>query len=153
MAPSPPRPVTGGLTCRGNPRSGLTLVEVLIATAILAAGLTALISATGRCLAVARKAKELELARRLIGQVDLEIPPNFEEIEEGVESGRFGGDFKDYSWEREIVAFEEEEIEMFTVTTRVLWSAQGRDAHEEVTTYIYGPTYVRDEPARQGGGR
>jgi hypothetical protein len=113
--------------------------------------LTALISATGRCLAVARKAKEFEVARRLIGQVDLEIPPNFEEVVEGVESGRFGGDYSDYTWEREIVAFEDEEIEMYTVTTRVFWSSRGNQAHEEVTTYIYGPTYVRGAAA--GGGR
>ncbi len=84
-------------------RSGLTLIEVMLATVILAVGLTALVTATSRCLAVAGKAKEYETARRLVGQVDLEIPIEFEELEEGAESGRFSGEFRDYTWRREII--------------------------------------------------
>ena len=131
-------------------RSGLTLIEVLLATVILAVGMTALVTATSRCLAVAGKAKEYEIARRLVGQVDLEIPPDFEELEEGVETGQFGGEFRDYTWQREIIAFEDEELEMFTVITSVMWSRKGSEAKEEVTTYIYGPTYARGEEGEVG---
>lgn len=116
---------------------------MILATAILGIGLTTLVAATSRCLAVARKAKQYEMARRLIGQVDLEIPPNFEELEEGEESGQFERPYEAYTWEREIVEFEDEELEMFAVRTAVFWNDRGTEAKEEVMTYIYGPTYVR----------
>jgi len=123
--------------------SGLTLIEVILATAILAIGITVLVSAAGRCLAVARKAKEYEVARRLIGQVDLEIPPDFEELEEDVETGRFSAPYRDYTWRREITELPEEELEMFLVRTGVYWSSKGKEISEETLTYIYGPAYAR----------
>ena len=141
-----PRRVGG----RSRATGGLTLIEVILATTILAVGLSAMMAAVGRCLAVAGKAKEYEVARRLVGQVDLEIPPDFEELEEGIEQGRFGAPFDDYRWEREILDFDDEEYEMFLVRTRVTWSTKGRDAYEETMSYIYGPTYVR---GGQGGRR
>ena len=137
-------------TNRHRGKAGLTLIEVMLATTILAVGLTAMMAAVGRCLAVAGKAKEYEVARRLVGQVDLEIPPDFEELEEGIEQGRFGAPFDDYLWEREILEFDDEEYQMFLVRTRVTWSTKGRDAYEETMSYIYGPTYVR---GGQGGRR
>ncbi len=124
-------------------KAGLTLIEVMLATVILAVGLTTLISATTRCLAVARKAKEYETARRLIGQVDLEIPPDFEDLEEDVETGNFSSPFQDYAWRREIVEHETEDFQLFTVKTEVSWSNKGKNSHESVETYIYKPTYVR----------
>ena len=124
-------------------RAGLTLIEVMLATVILSVGLSALITATGRCLAVARKALEYETARRLVGQVDLEIPPDFEELEEGMESGRFSPPFEAYTWTREIEEHEDEEFELFIVRTRVSWTRKGKEASEGVATYLYKPTYVR----------
>jgi hypothetical protein len=119
------------------------LIEVILATAILATGLVALIAATSRCLAVARRAKEYETARRLLGQVDLEIPPNFEEIKDGVETGQFGGDFADYTWKRAIEELDDEEFQLFVVRTSVTWSSRGSRSSEEVVTYVFGPTYIR----------
>ena len=133
---------------RRDLRAGLTLIEVILATAILGIGMSVLVAATSRCLAVASKAKQYETARRLIGQVDLEIPPDLEELEEGVENGRFSDPYADYTWEREITEFEDEELEMFAVRTAVYWNNKGAEAKEEVMTYIYGPTYVRKDSDR-----
>lgn len=126
-----------------NLRAGVTLIEVMLATVILSAGISALVLAATRALAVAGKAKEYETARRLIGQVDLEIPPNFQELEENVESGNFGPPYEEYSWEREILEMEEEDLKMFIVRTAVFWSRLGKDRSEEVVTYIYGPAHPR----------
>jgi len=128
---------------RKHGRAGVTLIEVLLATVILSAGITTLVLAATRALAVARKAKEYETARRLIGQVDLEIPPSFEEIEEDTETGNFDDPYRDYSWEREITEMEDEELKMFTVRTAVFWSNKGQEKSEEVVTYIYGPAHPR----------
>ena len=129
-------------TASQSRRAGLTLIEVILATAILGIGLTTLVAATSRCLAVARKAQQYEVARRLIGQVDLEIPPNFEELEDSLENGQFERPYQDYTWEREILEFEDEELEMFSVRTAVYWNDRGTEAKEEVMTYVYGPTAV-----------
>jgi len=135
-------------------RSGMTLIEVILATAILGIGLTSLVAATSRCLSVARKAKEYEVARRLIGQIDLEVPIEFnEELEEGVEQGEFTGAFSGYTWEREIEEFEDEELQMFTVRSRVTWTDRNRDVYEEVISYIYEPTYRKNTAPGARTGR
>lgn len=124
-------------------RAGLTLIEVILATAILGIGIASLVAAATRCLAVARKAREYEIARRLIAQVDLEVPIQFEEIEEGEESGDFEDPYEGYAWIREIVEISEDELEMFEVRTTVTWKDRSKQASESVVTYIYGPTYPR----------
>lgn len=121
----------------------MTLIEVILATAILGIGIASLVAAAAKCIAVARKAREYEVARRLIGQVDLEMPIQFEELEEGEETGEFEDPFEDYSWSREIVEISEDELEMFEVRTTVNWSDRRGVASESVVTYIYGPTYPR----------
>ena len=134
-----------GRNCRSGARSGMTLIEVVLATAILGIGLTSLVAATSRCLSVARKAKEYEVARRLIGQIDLEVPIVFnDELEAGVEQGEFAGEYSGYTWEREIEEFEDEELQMFTVRSRVTWTDRNRDVYEEVISYIYEPTYRKN---------
>lgn len=124
-------------------REGLSLIEVLVALVIMGVGISSMVVATSRSLAVARKAKQYETARRLVGQVDLEIPLNLEEIEEGTESGRFTGEFRDYSWTRETTKIEPEELEMYYIRTSVSWTEKGKRASEDVETYLFGPTYTR----------
>ena len=139
-----------------RPRSGLTLVEVLLALAILGAGLVVLVATASRCLAVARQAKQYETARLLLDRVDLENPLQLEEeIEAGTEEGRFEGDYRDYRWTRVIQEmWEEEEDEgLFQVTTRVSWSDRGHNAYEETVTFLYAPQRVGgsfERPAGEG---
>lgn len=128
--------------CAGR-RAGLTLIEVILATAILGVGIASLVAATAQCLAVARKAREYEIARRLVAQVDLEVPIQFEELEEGEESGEFEDPYEGYTWLREIEEISEDELEMYEVRTTVSWSDRSGKASESVVTYIYGPTYPR----------
>lgn len=128
-----------------NRRSGLSLIEVMIAMAILATGLFALIATASRCMSVARKAKNYEKARHLMALVDKEDPlPLREEIEDGVESGSFDGHYG-YSWTREIkkvselAADDKDDDGLYEVVTRVFWSDSGKKAFEEVVTYIHAP--------------
>lgn len=55
-------------------RRGMTLIEVLIALAILGAGLFGLMMAASRCLAVVRVARDYELARRTLDLGELDHP-------------------------------------------------------------------------------
>jgi len=134
--------------------AGFTLVEVLLAMAILGLCMTGLLTAVSQSLSIARKARIYDTARNLIARVELEQPLLLEEeIEEGTEDGDFEGGPEGYRWQRTIELAEtgseetglfSEEQELFKVTTRVIWERRGRDEFEEVTTYLYRPGQGED---------
>jgi len=120
-------------------KSGLTLIEVMLAVVILGIGSGVLMLATSRCLAVISKSRHYSTAQRLISQVGAEHPLNRAEIKEGKQSGTFyneGG----YNWEREITPSENENRKgMYTVRTRVSWSDRQHNNFEETVTWYYIP--------------
>jgi len=120
-------------------KTGLTLIEVLIALIILSVGVSSMMVAMSRCLAVVRTARNLDVARSLMRQVDIENPIDRKTIEETTEAGDFEN-AEAYTWSREIFMVDEEERPgLFLVTTRVEWSDRGRDSFEEIITYKYAP--------------
>lgn len=120
-------------------KRGMTLIEVLIALVILSVGVSAMMMAMSRCLAVIRTARNREVARSLIRQVDVVFPIDKTTIEETTESGDFE-DTKGFSWTREVLMVDEEERPgLFYVTTRIQWAERGKDAFEEITIYKYAP--------------
>ena len=121
-------------------RAGLTLIEVMLALAILGLGLSALIATVSRCLGVVRQAKNFQTARHLLARAELEKPLQLEEkIEEGSEAGGFEGGPHDYRWSRTVERLGREEDGLFTVALRVSWSDKGRAAFEEIVTCLYAP--------------
>lgn len=120
-------------------KRGLTLIEILIALMILSVGVSSMMVAMSRCLAVVRTARNRNVAYALIRRVDIEHPINDKDMEELSESGTFD-DTPGYTWQREIITVDEEERPgLFLVTVRILWSERGREAFEEITTYKYAP--------------
>lgn len=118
-------------------KKGLTLVEVMLAIAILGIGAGVLLVATSRCMAVATKTQRYSRAHRLMLRVKAENPISRgrDEIVTGTDSGTFEDDF---SWEREITESDAEGREgLYTVRTRVSWSARGKNAFEETRHYLY----------------
>lgn len=117
--------------------NGLTLIEVLLAVAILGVGAGVLMLATARCLAVISQSRHYSAAQRLILQVGAENPLTRAAIEAKSESGKFSDD-PDYTWEREIIEPENENQKgLYTVRTRVSWSDRGRESFEQVVTWHY----------------
>ena len=120
-------------------RSGMTLIEVLIALIILSVGVSSMMVAMSRCLAVVRTARNRDVSRNLLRQVDIENPIDRKTIEETSESGDFE-DHEAYTWYREVIMVDEEERPgLFLVTTRIQWSERGKDAFEEIVAYKYAP--------------
>ena len=110
-----------------------------MALVILSIGVSALMMAMSRCLAVVRTARNREMARALIRRVDVENPIERVEMGELSESGDFDTP-EGYDWFREISMVDEEERPgLFLVITRVQWSERGRDTFEEITAYKYAP--------------
>ncbi len=139
--------ITGKETCsfhrstnpsiRCSNSRGLTLIEVLLAVAILGVGAGVLMLATARCLAVISQSRHYSAAQRLILQVGAENPLTRADLEVKSESGKFSDD-PDYTWEREIIEPENENQKgLYTVRTRVRWSDRGRESFEEVVTWHY----------------
>ena len=122
-------------------KSGLTLIEVMLALTILGLGVLTLVSAASKCLGVARQAKNFETARHLLGVVEVENPLQLEEeIEEGSDGGTFDNGPDGFTWSRDItIVGDEEEDGLFEVKTRVYWSDRGKQTYEEVITYLYAP--------------
>lgn len=120
-------------------KKGLTLIEVLVALVILSVGVSGLMMAMSRCLAVVRAARSRDVARGLIQRVEIEHPIEKVDMDEMSDSGDFD-DLPGYVWFRDIVMVDEEERPgLFEVTTRIQWSERGRDAFEEITVFKYAP--------------
>lgn len=120
-------------------KKGLTLIEVLVALVILSVGVSGLMMAMSRCLAVVRASRSRDVARGLIQRVEIEHPIEKVDMDEMSDSGDFD-DLPGYVWFRDIVMVDEEERPgLFEVTTRIQWSERGRDAFEEITVFKYAP--------------
>jgi len=120
-------------------KSGLTLIEVLIAMVILSVGVSSMMLAMSRCLAVVRTARNRDVARSLLWLMDVEHPIDKQSIEELSESGDFE-DTEGYTWQREVIMVDEEyRPGLYLVTTKIEWSRRGKSAFEELVEYKYAP--------------
>ncbi len=123
---------------------GLTLIETLLAVAILGISLSVLVAAAGQALGVVRRARNFATARHLLEIVELENPvPDLAEAAGTVETGGFDSPYDAYRWERTVEPVLDlmgEETQYYTVRTRVYWSDRGQETFEEVVTGAYVPT-------------
>ena len=124
-------------------RSGMTLLEVLIALTILSVGLIGLVSATSRCLAAARQTRDFARARELLARVDVEAPlvPELG-IEAGEEEDSFETEAGDVRWTRDIAHLgDDDELDegLFRITTSIEFGDEGNRRRESATTLLYAP--------------
>ncbi len=95
---------------RRGPRAGFTLIEVMVAAAILVACIVPLLGAITQGLRSASNARDFvlasQLARNKMAQLELERFPEFE----GTDSGDFGSDYPGFSWRTEM--FKSPELEL-----------------------------------------
>ena len=116
-------------------RNGFTLIEVMLAVAIMSASAFALLLATSRCLGVASRSRKYHDAVSILDRGELEHPLIVtNEVYENVvgEITYPGG----YTFERTVEGTEEDE-DLFIVRTRVTWAARGKSGFEEVAQYLY----------------
>jgi len=130
------------MTPKNISRQGLSLVELLLALAILGLGLSGLVTATSRCLAIAGRLERYQEARRLLSEIEALDPLFREDVETGRTSGTFDPPYQAYRWEREIeeVPFLDiEEPLLYHIRYRVSWSERGQESFEEAEMYYYAP--------------
>lgn len=126
---------------RGNTRrAGLTLIEVMLALVILGTGMVALVTAAGRCISVARQAKNYESARELLARVEVEKPIMLEEEPEDIAGGgSFEPPFEMFKWSRTVEQEGFEEDGLWRVATEITWTEHKSARKERVETLIYWP--------------
>ncbi|MFO7871052.1 MAG: prepilin-type N-terminal cleavage/methylation domain-containing protein [Kiritimatiellia bacterium] len=117
-----------------KPREGMTLVEMMLALAILGAALAWLLASTSSCLAVIKKSIRYQEAQWTFGVGELEhVVGNLEEVEDmEVEPVEYDG----YTFSRE-VGEDSDEDNLYVVRTRVSWGEGEGKYIEEVARYMY----------------
>lgn len=121
-------------------RTGVTLIEVTIAVAILGAALTILLAGASRCLAVMKASRNYQEAQWTFGRGELDFPlivsNDIEELEVDPEEYDNGFTF----WREVEEKDDEEENEgLYVVTSKIRWTSRGRDAIEEIVQYVFFP--------------
>ena len=114
------------------------MIEVLIATVILSIGLTALLAAASRCLAVMRVSKEYQDAQWVLSVGELENPilPTEEYSDWEVSEEAHG----EIAYTREVLEPNEKHKDgLFILTSRASWSRRDRESYEEVVRLVFVP--------------
>ena len=134
---------------RKKQQLGLTLIEVLMALAIMGIGVTGLVASASRCLAIVRKAKNYENARRLLGEVEIKLQEHLLEMEEAgdelveeSESWSLNPPYSAYTgtWSLTLVGEEDSETAgLFELRMRIAWADHGKESYEEITSYLFTP--------------
>ena len=135
---NPSYPLQSQITNRKS-QIGLTLIEVLLALVILGTGLVALVTAAGRCISVARQAKNYETARELLAVVEVEKPMLLEEEPEDIAGNGSFDSHPGFRWVREIEQEGYEEDGLWRVKTQILWTEDKTARREEVVQLLYWP--------------
>lgn len=119
-------------------RGGFTLVEVLLAVAILGIGFGVLLTGLSACLAAFRVSARFQEAQWVLGQGEALYPlrPSADVLEEHPVAPD-PSILEGYTFER-IVEEDEDEDNLFVVRTRVFWSGGAETGtFDEVTRYVW----------------
>jgi len=126
-------PRTSQQTAHG--RRGFTLLEVLLAVAILTTGLVIVFQgfSTGlRAASFAQKETTAALlAQTLITEIEME-----EGVTLGTEEGEFEEDFAGYRWRTDVTESDEAVSGLYEVRIAVLWIDAGRERELTVTKLV-----------------
>lgn len=130
----PCRPLQGADCC---PRSGFTLLEVMIAMSIFFISIFAILELTNRSLNMAR-ALQYTHADPAILAAEITLEP---ELEEGSESGDFGDMYPNATWERLItpVEIDGEPIGLFQVDFLVTELVGRKRVQSGLSILLYRP--------------
>jgi general secretion pathway protein I len=117
-----------------NRKSGFTLLEVMIAVAILGAALVTILSLNSRSILLGSESASILLATMLaqekLGEIEIERP-----LKAGWSSGNFEL-YPEFHFQREVAPTKVNGLKQ--VILRVSWSNQGQEEELEIITYIIG---------------
>ena len=118
-------------------KRGLTLIEVILAVAILGVCMTVLLASVSRCLAAIGSVRDYQTAQAALGLGEVEHPLLIEEdIDElVVDDVEY---FEKYVFSREVDEKDpDEEDGLYVLRTKIAWTKRGRKPFHEVVRYVY----------------
>jgi len=104
-----------GLKVKANSSSGFTLLEVMLAMAILAIALVAVFQSQSQSISMAGQARFATTAS-LLAQSKMAEVETMDPGEINADSGDFGDDFPDYSWKVDVTEAQVENVKKIEVT-------------------------------------
>ena len=119
-----------------NAQRAFTLVEAVVALAILSIGIFVIIEATARCLAVIRVSRNYQTARSALDRYESEHPLLTNKVADIF--------VQDEEWppgfhtQRELEAVDGEK-KLYIIKTSVAWSESGQASAEKVVSFLYVP--------------
>jgi prepilin-type N-terminal cleavage/methylation domain-containing protein len=121
---------------RSTSNNGFTLIEVLLAAAILGVGLGMMLTGASRCLAAMKQARKYQEAQWTLnrGLLDHPLLPT-DEVDDWNISGETYDNGLTFSREVEEEPIDEEDG-LFLVRSRVVWWERGREGREEIVQYF-----------------
>ncbi len=125
-----------------NNRSGMTLVEVLLAATLLGLGLVSLLGGLTSCLAIMRASREFQQAQWVLslGELTYPLPENPEDVTDLMVDPdptlADGFIFERVVDEKELLD-DTPDDGLFVVRTRIRWGAGGEGQSEELVRYVW----------------
>ncbi len=123
-------------------RRGLTLIEVLLAVAILGMGIVMMLTAISRCLRVLQASAEYHDVLWALSAGEVEFPMIQTERDEDMEPDDFevsAEDFDGFRYERLVEdpyeSAEDSEVRLIVIKTRISWMGRSKEKAEEITRY------------------
>jgi len=117
--------------------AGMTLVEVMLASAILGVTLVVLLSGASRCLLVMKTSKQYQEAQWALGVGMLERPLFVTNEVDDLEVPDV--DYDGFTFSRE-VGDDDDEDGLYVVKTKVSWGGRGDNRmSEEIVEYVFSP--------------
>ena len=112
---------------------GLTLLEMLVAMAILAIGIVGVLRVFSSSIVTSKAAESYSLAAGLAHQTATELERR-QSLDPGTMSGEFASAEPGYTWEAEIGSAESSGLQRVRIT--VFWKAGSRQRHFDMVTYL-----------------
>ncbi|MEI6970198.1 MAG: hypothetical protein WCL44_01655 [bacterium] len=130
---------TGRANGRLHDPLAFTLIEAVLAVAIMSICAFALMAAASKCLAVAGASRNLHTVAAVVDRGELEYPlqPTNEVSENVVAPVTYNNGF---TFERTVEPLGQEK-DIFVVKTTVSWAAKGKHASESVETLLYSTNH------------
>jgi prepilin-type N-terminal cleavage/methylation domain-containing protein len=122
-------------------KQGLTLIEVVLAAAILSMCLAGMLVCLSRCMAVMRASKRYHEAVKVLGMGDVKHTPRLDKSIEEIEVAGDSDIVEGYTYSRlleeEETPFDPEEDHIYMIRTRVTWEDSNYERYHEVVQYLY----------------
>jgi prepilin-type N-terminal cleavage/methylation domain-containing protein len=121
--------------------NGLTLIEVLLAVAILSMGLVVMLTAISRCLGVLKVSEHYHKAMWAMSAGEAEFPllrkPDIKPDDYAVDEQEYDGILYSREVQDPDVDGEDSDKRLLILVTKVSWMGRGKEQTDEIPRYLF----------------